>query len=256
MQRWANNALAIAGLRVSMPKPFLLMTRPPADSERFIDSLDAVIRKKIAVLISPLFEIVAIDVSVELTEYAGAIFTSANAVAMTEPHTGMPAYCVGAQTTSRARHLGWDALFCGENAEKFISNVAEQGPPGPLLHLSGTHQRGDIAQRLTQLGIATEAKVIYDQQLKGLSDQAREVLGGEVPVFVPLFSPRTSLQFASELSQRSNSEKNQLVAFALSRAVADPLAQLGIGEVIVALRPTVKDMRKAVENRIVKASLA
>jgi uroporphyrinogen-III synthase len=217
--------------------------------------LSATFLDQVQVISSPLLEVIDLQTQMDLHAAEGVIFSSSNAVACSEKGRGRSAYCIGTATTLSAQSAGWRAQMAGENADALVANLTNQKPKTPLIHLAGQHQRGDIALRLTKAGLKTEILIVYNQLLKPVTAQVKAALRGEVPVFVPLFSPRTSQQFASELSALPNYAKNQMVVVALSEAVAAPLDNLGINEVIVTSRPTAQDMREALEMRLATISL-
>ncbi|MEZ5910994.1 MAG: uroporphyrinogen-III synthase [Paracoccaceae bacterium] len=67
-----------------------------------------------------------------------------------------------------------------------------EAPDGPLLHLRGRHQRGDLAAALSAAGIPCRDHIAYDQPALPLTDEAKGMLSGADRVYCPLFSPRTA----------------------------------------------------------------
>ncbi len=224
------------------------MTRPHAASQRFVAQLPTRTVKRVTILHSPLLEIRPLNVRVETKGVNGLIFTSANAVnvaASMDVDQSLPAYCVGPATTGTARGYGWDAHMVGGTAEELVANIVQHRPSTPLLHLRGEHSRGNVAERLTELGVTTREQPVYQQRLLPLTEDAKAAALGDAPVIVPLFSPRTARQFADVWSGSA-----PLWVAAISEATAEPLNQLDYARLKIAKEPTPKKMRKAVKKLV------
>lgn len=233
------------------PIPTLLMTRPRPASDRFVAGLPSALRQRIAVCHNPLIEIVPRGGALDLGPARGLIFTSANGVAVAAAATArrdLPCFCVGAATTRAARAAGWEATDCGPTGDALVAYLMQDLPEAPLLHLSGAHRSGDIAGRLTGAGCATAVHVLYDQELRPLSAEARALLERGGPVIVALFSLRTARQFAAQSAGLTGFH-----VVALSAVVAEPLRNRAQSPVFVAERPDAEAMAALVEklaNRI------
>lgn len=226
----------------------LLMTRPYAASVRFVEQLSATVRARVDVCYAPLIRIAPIVDQIPLGNTGALIFTSTNTVELASaliPDRVLPVYCVGRATTKAAKDAGWAALFAGENADKLIETLTATRPNRPMLHLCGTHTRGAIPQRLTAAGIRTTSLALYDQITESLKEPAVEVLNGPFPVIVPLFSPRTARQFAS---QRVTLAPIWLAA--LSKEVAKPLELINYQELLVCNHPDSAAMSHCVESLV------
>jgi len=232
----ANNAETTQAL------PTLLLTRPQASAVRFAAKLDPAAAGRADLVISPLQEIVKLDIDVSLAGYAGVIFSSANGVLHGPDGNGMPAYCVGSQTGAAAKSRGWRVVQVAQDADAFVRAVMGVTPKGPLLHLSGTHQRGDIAARLTAAGLKADRTIVYDQQNLALNKAALDALCGEGPVVLPLFSPRTAAQFVAQAP-----ETGKVYAIAMSAAVAQELTKEQLAGLQILAAPTAREMVHAVE---------
>lgn len=234
-----------------MEKPALLLTRPRKGAEAFVARLDPEVMQDVRVVISPLIDICELDVQVDLSAYAGVIFTSSTTVEIAECGGGRRACCVGAKTAELAEERGWRVERIAVDADQLVASLLKSPVDTPLLHLGGTHRRGQVAERLSAAGLKTDALAIYDQVLRPLSDEARALLAGPGPVVAPLFSPRTAGQFAQEVQGAA-----RLRLVAMSEAVAEPLRALGAECLHIACSPTGDGMRDAVEMLLREDSLA
>ncbi len=222
--------------------PTILITRPAAAAERFVAALRAA-GINTSVIVSPLLQVVSTAAVPSFAGFSGVIFTSVNGVEVA-PAGDLPAWCVGEATAAAARAKGWRAIAAGGDAETLVAKVLEERPQGPLLHLRGQVSRGDVAARLSKAGIPTREMIVYDQELRGLSDQAIDILTRENPVIVPLFSPRTAAQFGEELAKIKGNAPVFMAT--MSGAVAEAAKDVPVTERIVAAQPDVKAMIDAV----------
>ncbi len=229
----------------------LLLTRPLAASHRFAGQIPTRLRKRIALCVSPLLDIVTIADAVDWGDAKGVIFTSANGAevaARLSARRDLPCYCVGQATTTTARALGWRAEMAGDTADALVDALAGRDVAGPLLHPGGVNRRGNIAQRLTRAGLPVRTQAIYDQVEIPFNAEAHAVLDGQWPVVAPVFSPRTARHFAHQASGKA-----PLHLVALSREVAKPLVGLGVGPVTVAKTPDAAAMIAAIESLLIRS---
>lgn len=228
-----------------MPIPYavLILTRPQGASQRFAQSLGDVIPKGVQIVVSPLLEIVPIPVLQRIEGHAGVIFTSANGVEHAGAGKPMDAYCVGRETTRRAQQKGWRAQQVGDSAEALYQTLTRQKPEGPLLHLCGVHTRGRIAERLTAANIPTVEATVYDQKAVALTKDAIGHLSGDVPVVVPLFSPRTAALFAEQATGHA-----PLHVVAMSEAILAQTDGLRAQSRHIADKPNGQAMRDTIAN--------
>lgn len=226
-----------------MNKPVLILTRPAPGSDAFWRDLPADLRDRLTPVISPLMRIESLSVPVSLTGVAGVIFSSANGVTFGPEPKAIPAYCIGTRTTAQAQTAGWSAIMMGQNADELIKTLQDQQPQTPLLHITGKHQRGDIAERLSHAGLPTRTCVVYDQILLPLTPQARAALSDDRPKIVPLFSPRTAQHFVASYPDLRN-----VIVIALSEAVADMVENSGAKAVMVASEPNTASLVSQLET--------
>ncbi|WP_237278024.1 uroporphyrinogen-III synthase [Sulfitobacter sp. M39] len=227
-----------------MTKPALILTRPAPACAAFAASLPAALLSRVRVVTSPLLRILPTAAPVDLGGIGGVIFTSANGVAHGPKGGTLPAYCVGEATAQAAAAKGWQVAFHAPDAARLLSMIKAHHPAAPLLHLRGTHQRGDIAERLTQGGLPTRAVALYDQQALPLTRDAQAALA-DGPSIVPLFSPRTAAQFAD---QAHDLQRSTIIA--LSPAVAEALDRTVVQQILIAPEPTATSLRFTLETAV------
>jgi uroporphyrinogen-III synthase len=226
-----------------MAQPILLMTRPKESAQRFLDRFSSPLMTGARVIFSPLIEIVplASDQSF-LTDYV-AIFTSENGVRFGPAAEGRTAHCVGDVTAQAAAQAGWYVGEVKPTADDLVSRLVERQVTGLLIHFSGVHRRGDIAERLTHADIATSAVTVYDQRASDLTTEAKDALAGSVPVIAPLFSPRTA-----EIFLTAHLPLTSCRIAALSPAVAQVFEADPPQKMLVAEAPTGSEMARCVEK--------
>jgi uroporphyrinogen-III synthase len=218
----------------------LLMTRPRAASERFLAEMPEHLAHRVRPIVSPLIEIAPLDVPVTLGA-ADVIFTSSNGVSCAPKGDGRTAYCVGPATTRAAQDRGWRAVQMGENADTLVHALTARQPDAPLLHLTGVHTRGNVADRLRAVGLSVEQIALYNQATPEPTQDARDVLAGKATL-VPVFSPRTAAQLAYHWP---NTEHAHICA--LSRAVAQHLSG-SYGSLTIVNEPNAPAMYAALEK--------
>lgn len=229
--------------------PVLLLTRPHAASERFAARLrqDGL---QFRAVISPLFTVEVTGPLPDVSLARGLIFTSANGVMAWQAlggRTDLPVFAVGPATARAAEEAGMRAQDGGGSAEELTRQILADRPTAPLVHLHGTHVRGDIAARLSAAGIPCTGAAIYDQPPCPLNAEARAALYGQVPVVAPVFSPRTGELLAKECA------KAPLLVAAMSQAVVNALSPLHKRKLKVAQRPESEAMREVVSDLLNRA---
>ena len=185
--------------------PTLLLTRPHAQAERFATEFVERFGNLIPIISSPILQIVTREAEIGLDGVSGLIFTSENGVRAFRALAAdrrFAAYCVGSRTTQAARNLGLRAREVGADASSLVNYLTANPPGGKLVHLRGANTRGDVAKRLTAAGQRCEQQVLYDQTPQQLSQNALAALAGDVPVLLPIFSPRSAM-LLSEVAQNA-----------------------------------------------------
>ncbi|MDG2405928.1 MAG: uroporphyrinogen-III synthase, partial [Paracoccaceae bacterium] len=222
----------------------LLLTRPleqaTAFAQRFIQS-------RLKICISPLLEIIFQANLPNITPYQSLIFTSANGVkafASLAQDCTLPSFTVGQTTADIALAVGLPAKMLGLDVAELTAALQKQAPASPCLHLCGAVTAGNLAADLTRSGIPTDAAILYHQNPLPLSPAAQDLLRGNDPIIVPLFSPRSAHQFGKEWTQIGNIA--QIYPVALSAAVATELPTEILSGLEMAAEPTVSAMESAI----------
>ncbi|MDO5706528.1 MAG: uroporphyrinogen-III synthase, partial [Paracoccus sp. (in: a-proteobacteria)] len=173
--------------------PTVLLTRPDADSRRFADQLAAdADTSALPVLIAPLMRIVPLPHDPAALEAArGLLFTSAQAVPFAGAGRGRIAYCVGGHTAGAARAAGFDVIEGPGDAAGLAPIVATATVP--LVHPRGRYLARDLG---------AQGVIVYDQEQLPPEPTALDLLAGDAPVILPLFSPR-SARLAAGMAQGS-----------------------------------------------------
>ncbi|WP_299700527.1 uroporphyrinogen-III synthase [uncultured Tateyamaria sp.] len=219
------------------------MTRPHAAAERFITKMPDDLKAQVSPLFSPLLTIVPVADGQAIEADEAAIFTSSNGVIHAPAGAGRMAYCIGTATTERAKQHGWSAQMAGQTADELVATLTDTPMTRHLVHIRGQHTRGDVVTRLRSAGRQVRDCIVYDQVPQLLSAAAHEALMREELTIVPLFSPRTAMQFANQ-APRSTSMR----VVALSSAVADAARPVHVDS--VAVRPDATAMYEAIRRAI------
>jgi uroporphyrinogen-III synthase len=231
----SDNATAIA--------PLILLTRPNAASAQFADALQKALGP-MAIHIAPLMEIVASGDLPDLEMAGGLIFTSAAGVDAFATQSGrrdLPAWCVGARTAAAAAAIGLTAQSADGDADALVALLRQAAPRGQLMHLCGTHQRGDVAARLAAAGLEARAYPIYDQRAIAPDAGFATALAHPGPVIAPLFSPRSAALFVQAAGDAA-----PVIPVALSAAVRDALPPMLAARAHVAAQTDAPAMIRAV----------
>lgn len=221
------------------------MTRPRAASDAFVATLSKAVRAQLDPVFSPLIDIIPVQSDVDMGPQNSAVFSSRNGVMVGPEGGGRVAYCIGPATTKAALEKGWNARHVGHDADSLVDALQAMRPQGPLVHLSGRHTRGNITGRLAQTGLNITNIAVYDQILRPLSDEARQVILNASRVIVPLFSPRSATQFV-----QSAPTLRSVQVIALSTAVAREIPGHAVLSVIVTARPDAQAMGAALAEAL------
>lgn len=222
-------------------RPVILMTRPAPDGASTAAELAAM--TGCDVVQSPVLDLRGADALPPMEGVAGVILTSRNAARVYGDLGGpeRPAICVGEATARAARAAGLHAEVRGGDAEALVQALLTDPVSGRWVHLRGRRARGDVAARLNAAGQDVTEAVIYDQVPLPLTNAARDVLGGDAPVIVPLYSPRSAKEF-----RRQADPDAPLHCIAMSVNVAAELDGMPGVDLIIAEAPDAAAMARAV----------
>lgn len=220
-------------------RPIVLITRPPPGGERFAAALRARLGARLGaaveMVLSPILRIEPCGALPDLGDVACLLFTSQHGVARYAALGGrrdLPGYAVGEATATAAEEAGLSLVACEGDAASMLARIAADGATGPFLHLRGEHAAADLAADLQRRGHEARQTVLYRQVAEPLSDAARSVLDGTVPVLLPLFSPRSAALLFAACRPTA-----PLRIVAMSQAVADQVPACHAAQVHVARRP-------------------
>ncbi len=212
--------------------PILLLTRPTAQSQDFLNLCERRLDRPVTAVISPIMKIEKTGEPWNL-DGATLVVTSANAVrALSGAIKGRSVVTVGEATADLARANGAVAQCLGETADAFLAQADSLIPP--VVVARGVHARLDLAEALISRGTDARSVTVYDQIAAPLSEEARDLLSGTRSVVAPVFSPRSAILLAA------HSITAPLEICAISAAVAQ--AWTGPGRVRVADHPTAEAM--------------
>ena len=222
----------------------VLLIRPRAESRRLARFLS---QRGIAAIVAPVLEIVAIpNRQTEDVPHQAILLTSGNAaraVPEWNPDRGIPIYCVGCATAGRMRHLGYRNVHAaGGNARDLARLVAgcRQPDAGQLLHLSGDHVTGELAESLAGQGFVVVRRLVYRAEaVTHLDGTARQHIAERRVDGVLLFSPRSAQLFLDLLQRASLADRAAaMTAYCLSDAVARTAARFAWRRVAIAPQST------------------
>ena len=235
---------------MSAPRINLLLTRPDGTNGDLVSALAPDVRELLELVEAPLIEIVPIAFDLVLATGEAALFTSANGVRFGPASNGKKAFCLGSSTTRTAVEAGWNAIRCGQDADSLVQEMLKQAPEQKLVHFHGTHTRGQVVRRLRNGGLNVDACVVYDQKLVPLTAAALSKFNDKTLVLVPLYSPRTAMQFSDQCPNLA-----AVHVIALSQAVAEQVAQRNPASVVVSSEPSQHGMVRAIENLVRRLAL-
>lgn len=232
--------------------PSVLITRPRPAAERFAADL---LREfpRLNVIISPVLEIVQTGELPELSQYQGVIFTSPNAVERFSASKRLDrchCFCVGDTTAEVARQIGFSAVSAGGSSHELIDLVKNFPTKGRLVHVRGVHSRGEIAQRLSDMGRPCDTSIVYDQIEQTLNHSAQQLFNEKKLVIAPIFSPRTADLFVKQVQPSI-----QTYIVAMSQLVAQVFTKIPNIYCSIAHAPTQEAMRHSVVRLLDDANL-
>ena len=232
----------------------LIITRPETDAQRFA----RLVKRRLGeacpeLIISPVMMIRYTLPRKPLTGYGGLAFTSANGVRALSasgfpPDPDLPVFAVGSMTAEEARLAGYSQIMTAAGhvdalAKVIVEYYHDRAIPSAILHIAGSHRRGDLLELLKEYDLPCERIVLYTADaISSLVAGAQQQLtfGGEVDV--ALFSPRSVKVFEAQCAQYAGPGHTPLTlnarALCLSEAVAQSCSQSNWREIAIAAEPT------------------
>ncbi len=232
--------------------PTVLLTRPAAQNQRFAEQLQDALGP-LQIVQSPLMAPEFLQPDLTGRIYTALILSSETGVEaarrLLAAGQDLPqlAFCVGDQTAKIAQSIGLNALSAKGDANDLIALVLAHAPKGPLLHLCGEDQRGEIAKSVTNGGIETDSRTAYVQRPQPLTEDACMSLGENRSLLVPIFSPRSAQLLAQMMP---DDRQAPLWIAAISPATAEVAKALKPARLAIADRPDAKAMLQKVADLI------
>jgi len=184
------------------------------------------------------------DPSVEIPDVedvSGIIFTSANGARFygeREDDRSLPAWCVGPSTAAAARKEGFEEVHESTgNAVRLAALIASTiaPPEKPLLHVANAAAKGDLQRELKMRRYRVKHAPLYRAaRAPDLDDRVKTIMNEGQKAIVLVHSAKGAeafVELARDLPIAS------LIAVAISRPAAAPLAELGISDVHISAAP-------------------
>jgi uroporphyrinogen-III synthase len=134
----------------------------------------------------------------------------------------------------------------GGDARRLVAAIVASGERGPLLHPRGEDQAVDIVALLAAEGVEAREAVVYAQDAQPLNKDARDVLAGNVPVILPIFSPRTARILAASAAMKDRNAPLWIAA--LSPQIAEAARALAPQRMVIAAEPDAASLLGAMQD--------
>jgi len=233
------------------PSPHLfsrqvLVTRPQDDSAGFAAELTA---RGWEPVLAPLLTIrvkeeMASSLWADLNHVVAVLVTSSNgvrALARLDPRRDMRLLAVGPVTALVAQECGFTQVVAADGdvaalAKRAISVL--QPADGPVLHIAGSVQAGNLSGALAEAGFTVRRLILYEAvAAKFLPNDAATALKTGRLAAVSLFSPRTAATFVALIGAAGLAPSCRTVAaLCLSKAVAEEAKALPWRKILIAER--------------------
>lgn len=230
----------------------ILITRPDPEASRFAAQLRVEFGTSVSLLSAPLMTIVYGGSLPDLTGQEILIFTSRQGVTgfcRLSARRDFSCYAVGDATAAAARAAGLAVVSAGGDADTLLSRIAEDGKPGPFLHLRGAHVAADVAGALRAMDCTADEVVVYEQVEVEMGRAAQDRLAESGPVIVPMMSPRSARLFF----EQAQAIKAPLLVAAISRKVAQMVPEGATFALQIAETPDVAGLIKALHDLVTEA---
>jgi len=172
---------------------------------------------------------------------AAIIITSAQAIpALPDSYKILPVFCVGDATANRMREVGFSSVLSASGDARDLEKlILRHRLPGTHLLAVGQRHGQALAGNLREAGIKILRRAVYTASpIRSLRAEAADALSGK-RVHAALFYSAETVRAFTRLRPAGTAA---VTAFALSPAVAAPLAGLPWSEIRVALAPTEADL--------------
>lgn len=232
----------------------VLVTRPRPDADETAAELRA---RGHAVVVAPLLT-VRMDAAAAFDPEGvqAVLITSANgarALAQATARRDLPLFAVGNASAATARACGFARTVSADgDVGALAALVSAQLSPdaGKLVHIAGTVTAGDLSALLGAAGFEVVRLVAYSANaVRQMPEEIEAVIRDGLLDAALFYSPRTAAQFADLLHQAGlTAACGDVVAVALSPAVAEKLAPIGFAGVRVADAPDQESLFRALEG--------
>jgi uroporphyrinogen-III synthase len=223
----------------------LLVTRTEPDATATAAELRSLGHE---VLVQPMLHIEFAPAPADLPMPAAIVVTSRNAVRAVERWPGaprwhhLPVFAVGIETAALARSVGFSEVRVGMgNAAALVDLVANDFDRnrGTILYPTARDRAVDLVGPLSAAGYAVKRVEAYRAvPAPLLSREVAEAIQTRALDGVLFFSRRTAATFCALVKKAGLSTAlGGVFLFALSEPVAEPLRDLGAGEIRIAGRP-------------------
>ena len=202
----------------------LLVTRPAADGQALAAELEA---RGHSVICAPVIDIATKpDAAPDLTDVKGLAFTSANGVRAFQPFAAparhLPAYGVGPQTAAALSAAGFSNVhIAGGDVTSLARTITDDCPEGPVLHISGRDQAGDLAVTLKAAGCEARRAVLYEARAATELPPAASTAPRDNALDGVILYSKRSAEIFYRLAGAANLDASLPQAFCLSAGVAE-----------------------------------
>ena len=224
----------------------VLVTRPRDDATNFAAALVA---RRWQPVMAPLLTIhtkeeMASALRADLDQVVAVLVTSSNgvrALAQLDPRRDMRLLAVGPVTASVAHDCGFTRIVTADGDVKALAKITMstvQPSEGPVLHIAGSAQAGDLSGDLVQAGFTVRRRILYEASAaKFLPNAAVTTLKTGQLAAVTLFSPRTAAIFVALICAAGLASSCRTVAaLCLSKAVAEEAKALPWQKILISAR--------------------
>ncbi len=224
----------------------VLVTRPQDDAAGFATELTA---RGWQPVLAPLLTIrikdeMAAALRDHLDQAVAVLVTSSNgvrALARLDPRRDRRLLAVGPVTALAARECGFTQVVTADGNVAALADMAAavlQPADGPVLHIAGSVQAGDLSGALAGAGFTVRRLVLYESAAaKFLPKGTITALKTAQLAAVTLFSPRTAAIFVALIGAAGLASSCRTVAaLCLSKAVAEEAKSLPWHRILISER--------------------